>query len=163
MSNLHEAIEAAFRTVPHPGDDNLTVYNTEGRDCDETFQLLKDTVWTNLPITEFMQGDTPFIDLTSEAFHYFMPAFLIASLDDTLEVDVSDALVFHLSPECAKQTEGEFPYDNTAGYNDRMALFNSTQRRVIIAVLNEFVRREWFEADEIAKIIDRLGLQQSDA
>ena len=163
MSTLRESIEAAFLGVTHPGDDELTVYNAEGRDYDETFQLLKDTDWTELPITEFMRGDTPFPDLAPKAFHYFMPAFLIASLDDSLEVDVSDSLVFHLSPENARQTDGEFPYDNTDEYNDRIALFDSAQRRVIIEVLNEFVRREWFETDEIAKIIERLEPQPNDA
>ena len=163
MSTLRESVEAAFSSVPHPGNDNLTVYNAEGRDSDETFQLLRDTVWTDLPITKFMHGDTPFPDLAPKSFHYFMPAFLIASLDDRLEVDVPDSLAFHLSPEYAKQTEGEFPYDNTAGYNDRMALFNSAQRRAIVDVLNELVRREWLESDEITKIIERLGREQNDA
>lgn len=163
MSTLRESIEAAFRGVAHPGDDSLTVYNAEGRDFDETFQLLKDTQWPELPIAEFMRGDTPFPDLTPKAFHYFMPAFLIASLDDTLGADVSESLVFHLSPENAKQTDGEFPYDNTDVYNNRIALFNYAQRRVIIDLLNEFVRREWYESDEVANIIDRLESQVNDA
>ena len=163
MSTLRESIEAAFSDAARPGDDELTVYNAEGRDCDETFQLLKDTDWAELPISEFMRGDTPFPDLAPRAFHYFMPAFLIASLDDSLEVDVSDSLVFHLSPEYAKQTDSAFPYDNTDAYNDRIALFDSRQRSVIIEVLNEFVCREWFEADEIAKITERLKPQASDA
>lgn len=163
MSTLRESIEAAFRGMAHPGDDELTVHNAEGRDYDETFQLLKDTGWAELPITEFMHGDTPFPDLAPKAFHYFMPAFLIASLDDSLEVDVSDSLVFHLSPEYAKQTNGELSYDNTDAYNDRIALFDSAQRRVIIDVLNEFVRREWFETEEIAKTIERLKPQSNDA
>ena len=163
MSTFRESIEAAFRGVAHPGDDNLTVYNVEGRKYDETFQLLKNIEWTELPITKFMHGDTPFPDLAPKAFHYFMPAFLLASLDDTLKVDVSDSLVFYLSPKYAKRTDGAFPYDNTDGYNDRMALFNSSQRRVIIDVLNEFVRREWFDTDEISTIIDRLELEPNDA
>jgi len=132
-------------------------------DYDETFQLLKDTAWTDLPIVKFMHGDTPFPDLAPKSFHYFMPAFLIASLDDRLDVDVFDSLVFHLSPENAKQTDGEFPYDDTAGYDDRIALFNPAQRRVIIDVLNEYVRREWFDNQEIATIIDHLDPRTNDA
>lgn len=156
MSSFRESIEAAFFGVEHPGDDNLTIYRAEGREFDETFQLLQDTDWTELSVSEFLLGDSPFPDLAPRAFHYFMPAFLLASLDESLEVDVSDSLVFHLSPERSKHKDADISYDNTDEYNKRIALFDTAQRRVIVEVLNEFVRRKWYEMEEIAIIIDRL-------
>ena len=156
MSSLHKSIEAAFHNVPHPGDDNLTVYNAEGRDDDETFQLLTDTAWKDLSVGKFMLGDTPFPDLAPRAFHYFMPSFLTAILDVTADDLVADSLLFHLSPENAKRTEGTLTYDNTVGYNQLMGLLNTAQRRVIIDVFRECIRREWFVAEELNSLFDEL-------
>ncbi|MDB2687784.1 hypothetical protein N9Y42_11295, partial [Mariniblastus sp.] len=156
MSSLRESIEAVFCDVPHPGDDNLTVYNVEGREYDETFQLLKGTAWKDLRVNKFIRGDTPFPDLAPKAFHYFMPAFLNAILDAAADDIVADSLLFSLAPENARRTEGRFPYDNTVAYNERMELFNPAQRQVIADVFHECIRREWFAAEEIATVFDTL-------
>jgi hypothetical protein len=94
--SLPDDIMAAFADTPYPGDDRLTVYNPSGRDYDETFQLLRGRSWRDMPVVEFICGDTPIPDLTPEAFHYYTPALLLASLDDTVHAnsDIAASLAF---------------------------------------------------------------------
>ena len=157
-TSLKEAIVAAFIGVAYPGDDRLTVYFAAGRDYDETFQLLRGKSWEELPVTEFITGDTPIPDLSPEAFHYYMPALLLASIDESVDrsSDVASSLIFYLSPSNAKQTEGEFPYDYTETYNRRMALFSEGQRAVMIRVLEDYLARGWANQERIAETVEYL-------
>jgi len=160
---LHDEIAAAFAGVSYPGDDRLTVYDAAGREYDETYQLLRNKLWPDFPVVDFMNCDTPIPDLSPEAFHYYMPALLIASLDDEFDVDVSGSLTFYLSPASAKQTNGEFPYDDTATYNHRMSLFTEAQRAVMIRVLEEFVARGWNTENDIRETVEVLHGEAKDA
>ena len=153
----------AFADVSYPGDDRLTVYDPGGREYDETYQLLRGKMWRDFPVVEFMHGDTPIPDLSPEAFHYYMPALLIASLDENVEVDVSGSLAFYLSPASAKQTDGEFRYDDTEAYNQRMSLFTEPQRAVIIRVLEEYVARGWETENDIRKTVEVLRRNTNNA
>ena len=153
---LRHDIEAAFADVSYPGDDRLTVYDAAGREYDETYQLLLGKTWWEFPVIEFMHGDTPIPDLSPEAFHYYMPALLISSLDDNLDVDVTGSLAFSLSPASAKQTEGRFSYDHTEEFMSRMALFTAEQRNVMIQVLREFVTHGWEVDEDVRETIDFL-------
>ncbi len=154
--SLPNEIEAAFSGVSYPGNDRLTVYDKSGREYDDTYQLLRGRTWQDLSVVEFMRGDTPIPDLSPEAFHYYMPALLLASLDESVAADVSDSLAFFLSPSSAKQTDGDFPYDDTENYNRRMAMFTEDQRNVIIRVLREYVDREWEDDATVQPTIEFL-------
>ena len=157
MSDLREAIRAAFAGTPYPGDDHLTVYFPEGREYDETFKLLRGKTWMECSVTEFIRGDTPFPDLTPEAFHYYMPAFLLASIDPHHEScsDVASSLMFYLNPVNAKNTSGEtyLQYDDAENYRRRIALFTSDQRSVVINVLEEYIALNWATPQEISESV----------
>jgi hypothetical protein len=156
-SALTEAIAHVFSDNHYPGDDRLTVYDVAGREFDETFQLLRGKTWQECPVAEFIRGDTPIPDLTPEAFHYFMPALLIASLEASdIGGDVCGTLTFYLSPGSARCTEGEFQYDHTEDYLRRMRLFSKEQREVIIQVINEYVARGWEEIESAQPTIEFL-------
>ena len=157
MTDLTEAIRAAFAGVSYPGDDHLTVYLATGRDYDETFQLLRGKTWADFPVAEFMFGDTPIPDLAPEAFHYYMPALLLASLDLNQEChgNVVSSLTFFLAPSNARLTTGEeyLQYDDTENFQRRMALFTRDQRAVLIRVLQEYVALGWATPEEIAESV----------
>jgi hypothetical protein len=157
-TTLRDDIVAAFADSSYPGDDRLTVYDAAGREYDETFQLLRGRDWREMPVVEFIQGDTPIPDLTPESFHYYMPALVLASLDDTVDLnsDIADSLAFFLSPSSARNTTGEFPYDCTEEYNDRMSRFSEDQRAVIIRVLEEYVARGWEDEEDVRQTIEFL-------
>ncbi len=158
-TSLHDAIVSAFAGNSYPGDDQLTVCDLAGRDYDETFQLLRGKSWREMPVVEFMfgEGDTAIPELTPEAFHYFMPALLLTSLDEGVQwnSDIAHSLSFYLSPSSARHT-GEFAYDNTEEYNRLMSLFTNDQRAVLIRVLEEYVAREWEFADNIQATVELL-------
>jgi hypothetical protein len=153
---LREAIVHAFSNNVYPGDDRLTVYDPAGRECDETFQLLRGKTWQECPVAEFLRGDTPIPDLTPEAFCYYMPAMLIASIGDSdVAGDVCGSVCFFLSPSSARCTEGELylQYDHTEEYMRRMGMFTKHQRNVMIRVLEEYVARGWESTDSAAQTI----------
>jgi hypothetical protein len=139
MDDLREAIRAAFAYVNYPGDNCLTRWRERRSEYDETGNLLRGKTWMECPVNEFISGDTPFPDLTPEAFHYYMPAFLLASIDLTQHSDVGSSLVFYLNPANAKKSSGEFQYDDTENFNRRMSLFTREQRSVVARVLQEYV------------------------
>jgi len=146
-TSLADAIRSAFADNTYRGDDHITVFDPGGRKYDETFQLLRGCDWREMPIAQFFQGDTPIPDLAPEAFHYYMPALLLASINDDFDLnsDLAFSLGFFLSPQAARQTEGEFPYDQVEAYNRRLSLFTETQREVIARVLLELKSRGWID------------------
>jgi hypothetical protein len=152
VHSLEDAIRHAFAENVYPGDEAITVYDPGGHDYDETYKLLRGKTWEQMPVATFIQGDTPIPDLTPDAFHYYMPALLLASLAG--DADVADSLAFYLSPAAARQTEGEFPYDDTENYNRRLSLFTKVQREAIERVLLEFVARGWIREQDVAETIE---------
>lgn len=154
---LRDDIQTAFATNVYPGDDRLTVYDIAGREYDETFQLLHGKTWREMPVAEFLGGDTPLPDLTAESFHYYLPALLIASIDDTADfnADIAGKLMFHLSPTSAS-VGGEFAFDDVERYEHKMSLLTKCQRDVVIRALEEYVARGWSEKNDITKTIARL-------
>ena len=161
-SALRNAIADTFSDNAYPGDEHLTVGNAGGREYDTTFQLLRGKKWQECPVAEFIDGDTPIPDLTPEAFHYFMPALLIASIDGSdVDSDVAHSLAFYLSPRSARCPDGEFPYDDTEGYLRRMRLFTTGQREAIIQVLDEYVARGWEEREAAQPTIEFLRRKEA--
>jgi len=133
MASLEKRIRASFANTRYPGDDRLTM----GGSTDESFDVLKGKTWQELPVKDFMSGDTPIPDLTLEAFHYYMPALLIASLDEF--PDLASSLTFYLTPsECAAVSP-----EHGSECLERLSLFDAEQRKVIADVLREFVQRGW--------------------
>lgn len=157
MDTLLQSIAMAFKEVPYPGDDNLTVYDPAGRGFDETWQLLRGTAWQDFPVEAFMRGDTPIPDLSPAAFHYYMPALLTAALDGDDDCDVGDSLAFSLSPSSAANVDGPSytHYDDRKGFRERLALFSPTQREVMIQVLKELAQR-WNDEGSVADAIESL-------
>jgi hypothetical protein len=163
INDLREAIGAAFASVGYPGDDHLTVYLATGREYDETFKLLRGKSWREFPV-DFIWGDTPIPDLAPQAFHYYMPALLLASLDVDHETagNYASSLLFFLSPSNARLTTGEFQYDHTENFQQRMAQFNRDQRNVMIRVLEEYVALGWATPEEIFEAVALLNARSSE-
>ena len=151
MDDLIKAIGSAFAKVEYPGDDNLTVFRPEGRKWDETWQALHGKAWQQFDPEEFMQGDTPIPDLTPEAFHYYLPALLIAGLHDS---DVQFSVTHYLTPSSALNEHGPFPYDNRDEFAKKAALFSPEQRAVIVRVLRECCRIGWLDDGEVAEAVE---------
>ncbi|MEX0936400.1 MAG: hypothetical protein WDZ59_00965 [Pirellulales bacterium] len=157
-AQLREQIVAAFTENQYPGDDRLTWYGTPGPEVgppyDETFQLLRGRSWREMPVEEFLLGDTPIPDLTPEAYHYYMPALLLASLDDVACGDVAFTVTFYLSFIPQIHEFGRYSHEYRREYNQRMALFTDAQREVLIRVLEAYVALGWEALEEVQPTID---------
>ena len=87
---LTEKIEAAFADVLYPGDDNLTSnYNPLSANDDEgVADYFRQTSWRGHPVQELRYHSCALSFFTPAAFHYYLPAFLIADLEDPEEADI---------------------------------------------------------------------------
>lgn len=83
----NEAAPPADRIAPHPCAE-----------CDELAEDLKGRDPLNIPSDrlEYHRSDLPL--LSAEAKRYFLPAWLIGSIDDT-ESDLTDALIMNLDSD----------------------------------------------------------------
>jgi hypothetical protein len=74
-----ELIESAFAEVPYPGDDNIADHQ-DCLECDDVRAFFRGKSWRDLKLPELRGLPLPL--LTPEAFHYFLPGYMLACLDD---------------------------------------------------------------------------------
>ena len=158
MSELTDSIVVAFADNVYLGATRLTVYGDSPLEYDETRRLLIGRSWQDFPAAEFISGDTPFPDLSPAAFHYYMTALLLATLDPTLDAnsDIAHSVVFNLSPSSVF-AEGEFGYDDREEFKQRMALFTRVQREVMAETLRMYVQLDFEEEEWIREAVGFLA------
>ena len=147
VEELAKEIENAFQEVTYPGDDNL-VYDNSGRylDVTETAQAFKGRQWKSIPLSVIAlhRDSLPF--LTSAAFHFFLPAFLLASLLHPVEADtLNDNLIYLLAPP----ELGDNWKDQVLSIASKV---NSKQRAVIISYLKYMMEKEPAMYEDDAKV-----------
>lgn len=156
VESIISQVRTAFACNVYPGDDNLTVYDPQGREFDETFKTLRGKKWEEFPLATFLAGDTPVPDLTAHAFHYYLPAMLIASLGYTdLSASCANLIAFYLSPESSRM-EGEYGFDDTDRFEQRINLLTAAQKQAIRRVLDEYVARHWIDSERLKGIVEVL-------
>jgi len=83
-------IEAAFNNVPYPGDDNIiTSQRPEDKAIALIFKGVRWQDWKENP-SQFltMNCQTALFLMTDEAFHYYLPLYMIQALLDYEKADV---------------------------------------------------------------------------
>ena len=166
MLDLKQMIVDAFRDVRYPGDDNL-LNDVSSRSPNwkyvgdsDVWQLLHGKMWQDMPVREFLFCDTPVPDLRPAAFQFYMPALLLASLDESLDVsvDIALTLAFYLAPSSAVNDTGPSftRYNDKGGFKKRIATFSNRQKEVMILVFKEHVRRGNLNEDDVAAAIQYL-------
>jgi hypothetical protein len=93
-----KAIEQAFATVPYPGDNNIAYYQdyypSDDWDCAEVF---RGKHWREI-LPERLR-ECPTSCLTLEAFHFYLPAYLLGKLKHSKKTDFAgDAIIYSLEP-----------------------------------------------------------------
>lgn len=78
LTKVCEAIREAFRGVPYPGDDNITVGQAYHPEDIEIAESLQGKHWEELPREIVCNYGFPMPLLTPAAFQYYLPAFLLA-------------------------------------------------------------------------------------
>ena len=85
-------------SVQYPGDDNIASHQdykpSDGWNCAEVFRG-KD--WRSVPPKDLLKCAIPF--LLPQAFHYYLPTYMLAKLEHPDEADVAgDFIVYSLVP-----------------------------------------------------------------
>ncbi len=125
--SLQERIKTAFAEVLYPGDNNITRCPYRCRPCQEIADYFKGKTWEGHGVEDLRDHHTALSLLTPEAFHYFLPAFMLASLESYDKTDIlPDSIRFHF----------EFNLDHRDHFLVRLTKFSEEQRKVI----TEFLR-----------------------
>jgi hypothetical protein len=147
VEDLAKEIESAFQDVTYPGDDNL-VYDNSGRywDVREAAQAFKSQHWKTIPLKVIVSNRDHLPFLTPAAFHFFLPAFLLASLLHPVEADtLNDNLIYLLTP----------PDETDRRKNWLLSIANkssSEQKAVIIAFMKFKMEEEPAMYEDDAKV-----------
>jgi hypothetical protein len=123
---LKQIIEQAFTGVPQPADDNITRCPYNCAECRRIAELFKGKTSGGFSVEELRTVHVALSLFTPEAFHYYLPAFMLASVDSYEKGDViPDAIRFHF--EYSHEAQGHFPL--------RMSKLSPVQRKAIIEYL----------------------------
>jgi hypothetical protein len=147
-------ITEAFAEVPHPGPKNIT---NEGC-CEECDEIAAWYGWHTaeelLRELEIHENESPSMLLKPSAFHYFLPAYLIHSLEPfDPEADRLSSCVYAL---CSIFETTQDKYIANI-HSEEMRLFNSRQRNAIVSYLRFLARVfEMTECETLEFWMDRL-------
>ena len=129
---LRQEIEQVFADVPYPGDNNITHCPYNCSECRRVALFFKGKTWTGHNGEELKPFHVALSLFTPEAFHYFLPAFMLVSMGGYERGDViPDAIRFHF--EYSQEMKGTFAV--------RMSKFSAHQRKSIIDYLILMERR----------------------
>jgi len=120
-------IEAAFADTPAPSDGyddiSATKYNDEG-----IVDYFRGTTWRGHGVQDLRNHDCALSYFTDKAFRYWLPAFMIAELENPRVADViAGGIAFHLT--------------RSDGADARLRQFAQDELEAIAAFLNECARR----------------------
>ena len=128
---LIEEIKKAFEAVEYPGDGNLVKYMKRA-DYYEMLLAFKSKHWqeVDIELAEYWRMDIP--KFTPSGFQYYLPAFLIASLDEN-----SDEVDAYLVPNLIPSTDSA----QQEHFLQKISLLNQEQKNVIYKFFKELIRQ----------------------
>lgn len=128
-SELREKVISTFADVHYPGDDCLGA--PDGRDDGENVtEFFRGKNWRWLKSNELACGPHALHFMTLEAFHYYLPAYLLASLEED-SGEVIDSVLSIITPPHPNIV---FPQLNNAAVDEfqvRYEYFSSAQKRAV--------------------------------
>jgi hypothetical protein len=129
-------IENAFASVNYPGDARI-VYDNSGfhLECEQTKEAFKGKGWKELMLPFIIDHYAALYFFTAEAFQFYLPAYLVASVKHYDQADrVPGAVIFSLTLRPLDQVSRD-------SFFSKIELFSVAQKKVIIEFL-EFMRDE---------------------
>ncbi len=127
-------IKRAWDGVAYPGDENI--FAPDSYDDEDITEYFSDTTWEG-HLTVSLRAHCSAIStfFTPVAYHYWLPAYLIASITDSEELDVClDALVGSLFPE-------QQNLNNCTERSERLSLLTNEQKLAVIATLEIIIEQ----------------------
>ena len=96
--NVIQSIRSAFAKVVYPGDSWI-VSGSNDYEADEVHRNFVGRHWESFTRQELLDNYTALFFFTPQAFHYYLPAYLIASMDQLCYGDaLANATMYSLSP-----------------------------------------------------------------
>lgn len=139
---LIQKIEEAFADVAYPGDNNIGVHS-EGQDV-----FVGQTDWRSLPLEISLRYGFAFLDLKPKAFHFYLPAYMCATLRYPEEQRNPDLIVASLTPK--KPDDSYEPLADCA-----ISLFTSAQKSAVVRFLG--IYPELYPDDAYALLEDDIA------
>ena len=136
-----EGIRQAWRDVAYPGDDHIS--RPDSYDDEGIANYFRGTTWRGHDPMKLRGHSSAFTFFTPEAFHYWLPAFMIAAIQNPEEADVILARIADSICDCNPQ---------------RWRLFTHAQRLAVAAYLRFQIEKFGNGAEDERKAL--LGLEQ---
>lgn len=114
-SEIIQLIEDAWHAVPYPGDDKI--FTPDSYDDEDIVNYFSGTTWRGHSPANLRAHSSAFTFFTPEAFHYWLPAFMIAAIQSPEEADVILGYI-------ARSLDGSYA-------PKRWPLFSSAQRDAV--------------------------------
>jgi hypothetical protein len=139
---LIEQIERAFKDTVYPGDDRI-VENPNDMESSRLRARFKGKHWTTVPLSTLIKDRSGLPLMTPEAFRFFLPAYMHASVVYPDAVDViPENVVFHLTPPAERSANAEW-------FRERIRGFSPEQMETIRSFI-----RYWLASLEPDALID---------
>ena len=137
--SLRDTIEQAFDKTPTPMPPLVsTTYDDEG-----VTEYFTGTTWRGHSVENLRYHSVAMSFLTPEAHRYYLPAFMIAALDNREEADIiPDHIVYHFS-----NTDEAF-------WQERIEKFSPQECGAIIAFIQHFAHEH--EPADVQRAIEGL-------
>ncbi len=137
-------IEDSWREVPYPGDDKI--FTPDSYDDEDIVNYFGGTTWRGHSPADLRAHSSAFTFFTPEAFHYWLPAFMIAAIQNRGEADVIvDYIAWYLGAHSAPK-----------GW----PLFSPAQRRAVAAYFRFQIEHYSYDAEDERKalrVVEELG------
>jgi len=130
-------IEGAWQEVPYPGDEKI--FTPDSYDDEDIVNYFGGTTWRGHSPTDLRCHSSAFTFFTPEAFHYWLPAFMIAAIENPEEADVvCERIAWSVSDNHAAQ---------------RWPLFSEAQREAVATYLRFQIQKSADGADHERKAL----------
>ena len=155
--SIRESVKSAFNTVPYPGDDNITRCTWKDcPECDDIAMHFRGTSWHDRTVAELQQYQSALTFFTPQALQYFLPAYMLVSLEAWHEADDIPFSILCICLPSDPSTDARLQqYER-----ERFEIFTAPQRQAIAAYLREWAVSDVplveVYADDIPRAIDRL-------
>jgi hypothetical protein len=144
---LRDVIESAFADVPHPGDDRITTCS--GGDADEVLAYFRDRTSGGHSAQQLRFHDYALTFFTEDALFYFLPAFLIALVEDLETADtIQDRILWMFTVP-----SGHKPRDRET-FDRLITRLTAQQRDALLHVFEHMRSRRIYSDDDVAALIE---------
>ena len=118
-------IKDAWGKVPYPGDGDI--FTRDSYDDEEITNYFSGTTWRGHKPADLRAHSSAFAFFAPAAFHFWLPAFMIAAIEDPEEADV---IIDHIPASLSGCSASE-----------RWSLFSTPQREAVAAYLRFQIER----------------------